>query len=648
MAGGSGSPQPRKSWAGTERAPEIPTGVAWFNVQQPLTLADLKGKNVLFDFWTLGCINCQHIIPDLKRLEAEFGDSLMVIGVHSGKYAEEHQDDAIKEAIKRYGLEHPVINDPDFTVWRTYGASAWPTLVLIDPAGNLVGGHAGEGVYELFRPILASLDQEFSAKGEINHTHIPLALDNTAAPTVLSYPGKVLADAKGGKLYIADSGHNRVLIADLNGRLETAIGSGKEGFADGDATEAEFRQPQGLALSSDGKTLYVADTRNHAVRAIDLATNEVTTVAGTGQQLDRLPATGAKARETAMASPWDAVAVGETLYVSMAGVHQIWAMDLEAGTVSVFAGTSREGITDGPRLKMATLAQPSGITTDGHYLYWVDPESSSVRRVALSSEGEAEVETLVGTGLFDYGDDDGQGKAAQIQHAQGIVYGDGALFVSDTYNHKVRALDPASLQLKTLAGDGERGWNDGAGGDARFDEPGGLGFANGEVYIADTNNHLIRVVDPKTGETSSLALSNLAVANPGTPGRAMQVKLNAASVAPGASNMRVRFSAPDGYHLNSQAPSRVTLTSSNPAVVELGESELTWSSDEGEVTLPVPVRLNQGSATVTANASVYYCRSGEEALCFIQQIEISLPVNVDSASSASEVAFDYVLPATPG
>lgn len=638
---GASGPDATKSWAGKEAAPAIPGGLTWFNVAQPLTLEQLKGKAVLLDFWTLGCINCQHIIPDLQRLESEFGDALVIIGVHSGKYSEEHDDEAIRDAIKRYGLEHPVVNDPDFAVWRTFGASAWPTLVLIDPAGNLVGGHAGEGVYPLFQPIIGSLVTEFDAKGEVDRTPIPLALEATTTSTVLSYPGKVLADAAGKRLFIADSGHNRILVSDLDGRLAQAIGSGKRGFQDGGATDSSFNQPQGLALSPDGRTLYVADTRNHAVRAVDLASNEVTTIAGTGAQLERMPGSDAKATETALASPWDVVEVGQTLYIAMAGTHQLWALDLSKGTISVFAGTSREGIDDGPRAE-ATLAQPSGITSDGTSLYWVDPESSAVRMVPIAGNGE--VETIVGTGLFDYGNKDGDGRSAKLQHPQGIALDGQTLFVADTYNHELRSVDTVSHAVRTVAGDGERGWSDGTGIAAKFDEPGGLSVANGKAYVADTNNQLVRVYDTDTGNVSTLTLSNLSVATAAVPGKTLQAQLPAQEVASSAANLRVTFTAPAGYHLNSQAPSRLALASSNPAVVELGEQHLTWSSDEGEVTLPVPVKLGAGSATITGTASVYYCRTGGEALCFIQQIEISAPVTVAAGASAGEIRFAYTLP----
>jgi thiol-disulfide isomerase/thioredoxin len=632
----------RKSWAGKDPAPAIPTDLTWFNVQRPLTLQALKGRVVLLDFWTLGCINCQHIIPDLKKLEAEFGDRLTVIGVHSGKYATEHDDDSVRDAIRKYGLTHPVVNDPDFAVWNTFGANAWPTLVLIDPAGNLVGGHAGEGVYPLFQPIIKSLTDEFGAKGELKPTPLPISVDAPPATSVLAFPAKVLADGPSNRLYIADSDNNRILVASLDGALQRAIGDGKEGFADGAANEAEFRQPQGLALSTDGKTLYVADTRNHAIRAVDLATFETKTIAGTGKQLDQLPKDNTPARQAAMASPWDVLAVGNTLYISMAGIHQIWTMNLESNTVSVFAGTSREGISNGDRRSMATLAQPSGITTDGTTLFWVDPESSSLRQTALS--GDDDVGTLVGTGLFDYGSNDGLGQLAKFQHAQGVTYAEGALYIADTYNHRIRVYDLTSRRVGTVAGS-DRGWADGVAGTSKLDEPGGLSAANGKLYIADTNNSLIRVLTLATGELSTLSLTNLSAIADTTNALLTKVNLAPQTVAPGASNIRISFSAPNGYHLNSQGPSKLTFNTGNGAVLAPGESSISWSTDDGAVSVPVPVRLAPGVTELVATASVYYCRTGEEALCFIGQFEIHLPVTVSEGASSSEVTLNYQLPA---
>lgn len=646
IAAQAGTPGPTPtSWAGSAPAPAFPTGLTWFNVDHPLKLSDLKGKAVLLDFWTLGCINCQQIIPDLKKLEHEFGNALAVIGVHSGKYSTEHDNAAIQDAIQKFGIDHPVVNDPDFAIWQTYNVSAWPTLVLIDPAGKLVGMHAGEGVYPLFQPIISSLISEFTAKGQINRAPLPLALQTTTTDTLLAFPGAVLADPAHNRLFIADSGHNRVLVSDLAGKLEQAIGSGKAGFADGGASEATFRQPQGLALAANGNTLYVADTANHAIRSIDLATGSVTTIAGTGQQLTALPAPGANARQTAMSSPWGLTLIGDTLYIAMAGTHQLWAMNLTASTVSVFAGTSREGIDDGERLH-ATLAQPSGLVSEGGpnggKLFWVDPESSSVRTVPVAGDGS--VQTLVGTGLFDYGNNDGTGKNARIQHAQGIAIGNGSLFIADTYNHKIRALNLATERVTTVAGSGSHGWKDGPAKQAEFNEPSGLSYGAGRIYVADTNNNLIRVVDAATGQVSTLTFSNLSAAMAPAAGHITRVMLPAQQVSPGAANLEVQVTAPKGYHLNSLAPSQLSLSSSNPAVLELGETALKWSTDGSSVSIPVPVRVRPGSATLTGEAAVYYCRTGEEALCFIHRVEITAAVTVAAGASAGQVSLTYALP----
>lgn len=632
---------PRKSWAGTQPAPALPAGLTWFNVQRPLSFEDLRGRVVLLDFWTAGCINCQHIIPDLHRLEAEFGDALIVIGVHSGKYAEEHEDATILEAIRRFGIAHPVINDADFRVWNTFGARAWPTLVLVDPAGNLVGYHEGEGVYPIFQPIIASLVTEFRDRGLLRTDPLPISPTARPATAALAFPAAVAAADALDRLYIADSGNHRIIETDLAGRILRVFGTGQPGFADGAPLEAAFRDPQGLALSADGQRLYVADTRNHAVRAITLATGETRTIAGTGRQLETLPRAPQPARDVDLASPWGLVEAAGSLYITMAGVHQIWRFDLAAGTIEVFAGTSREGIDDGPRRDVATLAQPSGITADSTQLYWVDPESSSVRTVPFAGDGE--VITLVGTGLFDYGADDGIGRQASLQHPQGIALLGGALYIADTYNHRIRILDPGTRRLGTAAGS-SRGWADGTAGEARFAEPSGLAAAHGLLYIADTANHLIRTFEPATGAVSTLALQGIDALRPPQPGTLEVRELPAQVVVPGAANLRIAIASPPGYHLNASAPSVLELATDNPAVLEPGEHRVQWQTDEPSVAFPVPVILAPGTANLTATLSAYYCREGQEALCFIARIEYRLPITVAPGAPSSEPTLSITLP----
>jgi DNA-binding beta-propeller fold protein YncE len=641
--GGSGSGQLGSPTgpAATDQAPDFPAGHTWFNVSQPLTMAQLRGKVVVLDFWTLGCINCQHIIPDLTRLETELGSAVAVIGVHSGKYDREHADDSVRAAVIRLGIDHPVVNDPDFAIWNAYGAQAWPTIVVIDPAGKIVGAHQGEGVYDAVEPTVKQLVSDFDAKGQIVRT--PLPIDLLAAPIAsdfLSFPGDVLVDPAGGRLFIADSDNNRILISDMNGALQKAIGSGAQGLKDGASDVAQFNQPQGLAFSADGNTLYVADTRNHALRAVDLVSDTVTTLAGNGQRATAALDISAAAKSTTLASPWGLELIGNTLYIAMAGSHQLWKMDLTGQTISVAVGTGVEGIGDGAPLE-ATLAQPNEITTDGTNLYWVDPESSSVRTMPLSG---GDVKTLIGTGLFDFGDADGPASVAKIQHAQGIVFANGALYIADTYNHKIRTVNPTTGEVATVAGTGNTGNTDGQGAAASFDEPGGMSTAGGKLYIADTNNNAIRVLDLASGNVSTLQLSNLAVATSDLKGRTLKMSLPPQTINPSTTTLRLHLTVPAGYQLNNLAPSQLTLTTSNADAFSPGQSDVTFSTADTSVQLTVPATVKEGQAIVSAAGQVYYCRENQNAICLVDQVDIALPVTVSAAAPTGDALMEYELP----
>src|SRR5437773_11435226 len=350
------------------RAPELSGGRGWLNTDKPLSLAALKGKVVLLDFWTYGCINCMHIIPDLKKLEKKYPNELVVIGVHSAKFQNEKDTENIRRIILRYEIEHPIVNDADFKIWNAYAVNAWPTRYLIDPAGYILGRLSGEGGYDALDKIIGDTIAEFRKRGELNEAPLKLVLERAKVGDLpLAFPGKVLADARSERLFIADSDHNRLVIAKLDGTLLETIGTGAHGADDGSFERATFFRPQGMVL--DGETLYVADTENHLIRQIDLKSKTVATVAGTGRQA-REPEVG-MARATALNSPWDLQLVGRTLYIAMAGPHQIWKLDLVSREVSVFAGSGREGRHDSSLLK-AEFAQPSGLATDGQMLYSAD------------------------------------------------------------------------------------------------------------------------------------------------------------------------------------------------------------------------------------------------------------------------------------
>jgi DNA-binding beta-propeller fold protein YncE len=484
-----------------EKAPELEGGVAWLNTGSPIKLKDLRGKIVLLDFWTLCCINCIHTLPDIAKLEKKYANELVVIGVHSAKFDNEKNSESIRKALLRYEIKHPVVNDADMKIWRSYEASAWPTLALIDPEGNLVGVTSGEGRIPVIDRAIEKLIKIHREKKTLNEK--PVRFDTAKfrdKPGPLYFPGKVLADAEHNRLFIADSTDHRIVVTDLAGNKLAVAGAGVPGKADGSFAKAMFDDPQGMALGADGNTLYVADRRNHLIRTLDLKAQVVKTVAGTGEQ-DRDRTEGGPALERGLNSPWDLWRDGDRLFIAMAGLHQLWTMDLKAGTIEPYAGDGREDIKDGP-LFAARFAQLSGLSSDGKYLYVADPEVSAVRRVPMNGKGR--VETLVGTGLFDFGDKDGEGKDAQLQHAIGVAYRDGKVYVADTYNNKIKTIDLKNYEVKTYLGGPAK-----EGQEPLFNEPAGLSIAGDKLYVADTNAHRIRVVDLATAKVTTLDLKGV-------------------------------------------------------------------------------------------------------------------------------------------
>jgi len=336
----------------------------------------------------------------------------------------------------------------------------------------------------------------------IDRTPLPTTFQ-PSVDTALSFPGKVLADGLSGRLFISDTNHNRIVITGLDGTLKQIIGSGQEAFTDGKLAVSSFNHPQGLAL--DGETLYVADTENHTIRQVDLAAGTVTTIAGTGEQGHTRDGRG-PGRTSELCSPFDLVFHNGTVYIAMAGIHQLWSLGLKDGSVGPFAGNGGEAITDGP-LASAQLAQPCGLTTDGVKLYFADSETSSIRSADIDSNGN--VRTIIGLDLFVFGDADGSDHHVRLQHPMGITHYDGALYITDTYNHKIKRVLPVTRSAFTVLGTGSAGHTDGPALESQFSEPSGISFANGTMYIADTNNHAIRVADIESGEVSTLEINGL-------------------------------------------------------------------------------------------------------------------------------------------
>jgi thiol-disulfide isomerase/thioredoxin len=437
------------------RAPELRGAGGWIN-SAPLTLAGLRGRIVVLDFWTFCCINCIRVLEELRAAETRFPDELVVIGVHSPKFPHEADHVALERAVARHRITHPVLDDPQMETWEQYGIKGWPTLVVVDPEGYVVGGVSGEGAGPVIERSVAELIAEHEAKGTLLHGPSPVAAASIVErDEQLAFPGKVACDGE-DRLAIADTGHDRVLVTDLSGRVERVV--------------MGLHEPQGTAF--DGNLLVVCDTGADRVLTVDLRTGAERVV------VDEL------------ASPWDvAVEAPGEYVVAEAGRHRLGRID--GAGARVVAGTGGENLVDGPAAD-ALLAQPSGVTVVGGGVAFVDAESSSLR--VLTDDGR--VVTLVGQGLFEWGRADGPSHVARLQHPLGVASAVGAdvIWVADTFNCMLRVWEGKHEMLRGLPVDG-------------LDEPGGLDvLPDGRLVVADTNNHRIVVVDPETGDVERLVI----------------------------------------------------------------------------------------------------------------------------------------------
>lgn len=641
-----GQSDPDTRYVGTVAAPAFPDSVDWLNVEAPLTFEGLRGKFIIMDFWTYGCINCIHMIPVLRDLEERFAEELVVIGVHSGKFDSELETDNLQQIVQRYQLEHPVINDEDFAVWRTFGASAWPTFIVIDPNGNVIGAQAGEVPYEAFEIFISSAIEYYDNNpdvGSINRTPIEFVLEGAGDPgTPLAFPGKVRVDVDNNRLFIADTNHHRIVIADLmTNEIVDIIGTGERGYTDGIFDEVTFDQPQGMALVDN--ILYVADVNNHAIRAIDLDAQTVSTVAGTGDKAPNLvPFDFSTDDPTTLPirSPWD-VALGNnnTLYIAMAGAHQIWQLNLDSNILQAAVGNAREAQLS-TTLANSELAQPSGLHWQDGLLYFADSESSTIRVADIANDSVLVIAGTTENSLFTFGDVDGEIGESLLQHALGVTANDDASFVyiADTYNNKIKVFDAATAITQTLLGQaGTGGYRDGDASVAQFDEPGGLDYANGLLYVADTNNHVIRVIDLETETVSTLQFNNpeILVINRdeatilgGNAGDDIQITLEPQTVSAGDIELILNYTIPEGYKINELTDSTITITVDESAHV-FDSVVIT------ELTTSVPLTLIEGESTVSLMIEFFYCE--DDSYCLIDDVEFIVPVVVTTDAENNNI-----------
>jgi Thiol-disulfide isomerase and thioredoxins len=475
---------------GLSPAPELcRAGQVWFNVQYPLTLDELRGRLIVLDFWTACCVNCLHVLPILDRLKQYFGDRVVVISVHSPKYPAERDPKCLAYAIDRLGIRNPVVHDPNMCLWRAYGITAWPTLVFIDPDSNIVGELQGEPIADRLIAGVSEMIRLWQRDGLPTPPPLP-ALAPSKHDSRLAFPAKIkpLCRRGGAKRWaVADSGHHQIVLFDDDGRELQRFGSGQPGFIDGNADDSAFCSPQGLVC--DEQYIFVADTGNHAIRRVDPTIGHITTLAGTGERgcILREPMHAAEAE---LASVWDLEVRGDRLFFANAGTHQLGELDLSTNRVMPLAGCGSEALEDGDAAT-AELAQPTGLALDpsGQALYFADSESSSVRRMWLGNSPR--VETVVGSGLFEFGCCDGSLAAARLQHCRGLAWWNGGLIVADTYNSMLRCVDLERQRVTALTLARRKG---GSGCCLAGGELSGV-CSDGpdRLLVADTNHH--RIID---------------------------------------------------------------------------------------------------------------------------------------------------------
>ncbi|MFI9721067.1 NHL domain-containing thioredoxin family protein [Streptomyces sp. NPDC052396] len=586
------APTPRRARV---RAPELTGKGGWLNTGgEELSLAALRGKVVILDFWTFCCVNCLHVLDELRELEEKHRDTTVVIGVHSPKFVHEADHQAVVDAVERYQVHHPVLDDPELATWKQYAVRAWPTLVVVDPEGYIVAQHAGEGHAHALEKLVGELEAEHGAKGTLRRGDGPYVAPEPVAGG-LRFPGKALA-LPGGTFLVSDTTRHQLVELEADGEaVRRRIGTGERGFTD---EPARFSEPQGLALLPDGRVI-VADTVNHALRTFDPETGAVRTVAGTGRQWWQGSATAGDARGVDLSSPWDVAWFAGRVWIAMAGVHQLWTYDEETGTVAVAAGTTNEGLVDGPAAE-AWFAQPSGLAAAGDRLWVADSETSALRYVERDGE-DYTVRTAVGTGLFDFGHRDGEAGQALFQHPLGVTaLPDGSVAVSDTYNHALRRYDPATGQVGTLATD--------------LREPSDAVLAGEDIVVVESARHRL----------TRLRLPEEAVR---VAGVAHRTRREATEVAPGRLRLEVVFQAPAGQKLDTRyGPSTRLLVSATPPEL-LAEGAGKGSELARELVLADGV----GEGVLHISAMAASCDDdpdNEYPACHVHQQDWGVPVRV--------------------
>lgn len=605
----------------------------WFNLSRPLEITDLKNRIILLDFWTYACVNCIQSLPEIKKLEEEFGNKLTVIGVHSGKFSNEKDSSAIKKAILRHDITHPVINDADFAIWKGFEVNSWPSFVLLNPNGYIVKKYIGEDGAKKIRTDVKKLISKF--KYQINRDPLPTALEKYGLiGNVLNFPTKLEYSSnfpyKSRQIpvvFIANSGQHNIIISSLNGEIIAKIGSEKAGLVDGSFDSAAFNAPHGL-LYLEGK-LYVADTDNHALRLVDFKTGQVISLVGSGRRGEVLKEQ-IEAKDFDLASPTDLKFFPDKNHIAIAnsGTHQILSYDLKNQTISVLAGNGLEGIEDG-KYPVNSLAQTAAMSVYDGKLYFIDSETSSLRFIDKSGN----VETLIGKGLFDFGYKNGNKSEALMQHPLGLLVDDTAAYIVDSFNHKIRKYDFSTRQIQDFAGSKKRGENLGSPNVTEFNEPEGIIAVLNSFYVADTNNNRIIAID-RGNRNSELfdVRPPLKLPKEGFLQYLPNLQERETVMVKSNSEIALKINMVKGWKINELGPSFINLLE----IVEENQANLVKSFDwhsikSQKITLP---KLNADKNYVLQGV-IYYCKDKKNALCYIKSYEQKIVA--DNEENALEI-----------
>ncbi len=642
---------PRDISAPEARAPELPEQLTWLNCQGPLGQEALRGKVILLDFWSYASVESQFVAPQLRALARKHPRELIVIGVHQAGGERPPETDAVRRAIARLEIEHPVVIDHESRVSKLFGVRGAPVFIIIDPRSRVRARSVWTDAFEAVDRKVAELIAEAEYEGTLSR--LPVAgirvdADRASgrAASGLLFPGAVLADAEGGRLFVADSGHHRIIEADLEtGVARRVIGMGQAGLVDGRLDRVRFRNPRGLAL--EGDRLYAADAGNHVLREVDLRHEFVRTVAGTGERSTRKTTTGARrpGRLTALDFPWGLALAGETLYFTVAGSHQIWRCDLETDEVSLHAGTGSAGAADGPHLQ-ATLIEPRGIATDGRRLYFTDRSTSSVRAAGLGSDGE--VETLGGAVH-----PEGAGAVLiepLFRSPLGIVWRQGFLYVVGACDSAVCSLDLRSGDYRRLMPVSEK-----AETAPNLWEAADISAGGDYLYVADTNNH--RVLRLRAGDgvvtdwgltLPSFVESSLGALESSEPYTEEEdLRLPEVSLGEGSTYLHFDLRLPPGHRMNRAAPFEIT-ANGDGEIVEVPGGTFQLRTGDPSFPVTIPLQLRTGAGALQIVLVLYYCEAPEDRLCYYQSLRLRVPIRVSPAGKPeARVRYQVQVPVPP-